>query len=334
MTSGTRRAASRSTTTRRSSSRHGSIAGVPSVLLVPDRPVLLDDRLGQRPQQPQPAPGGDRCRRRAARRGVDRSDPGVRNWLDTTGHDVRRPAVPVVGYRVGTGALGAEDGGRPLADDLPSTVARVRPRRAPRRSSRARSACNCAPAGSTPAVCVTLGFPSGAFVGSCRRARRGLHRSSRAGQRSGRPTVPGRKVAEMGGERAAYDATSAVDGRALWRRVVSVAEGRARVRSRRARFAIGHGVPVRAVHREFTAWSVNSHAGSVQSAIERAGAVRGPSGSSVPPHRGVARARLSARLTCRRLASEGASATRPVAVAYVGSAPTCGADPCEKEHST
>ena len=228
--------------------------------------------------------------------------------------------------------------GGSLDDELPKSVARVTPRAARRRDPRppGRRATALPLVAHRPYASGHTWFPEWGFRGKLQESTTGPAPFEQGGgSEAGDRPSPGRKVAEMGGERAAYDATSAVDGRALWRRVVSVAEGRARVRSRRAPFAIGHGVPVRAVHREFTA-PVRELSCGLRTVGDRKGRCSPRSERQLrsPPHRGVARARLSARLTCRRFASEGASATRPVAAAYVGSAPTCGADPCEKEHST
>ena len=49
----------------------------------------------------------DPRRRPAGRRRVAR-DPGVHNWLDTTGSSVRRAAVPLVGHEVGARLRGAD----------------------------------------------------------------------------------------------------------------------------------------------------------------------------------------------------------------------------------
>jgi hypothetical protein len=154
------------------------------------------------------------------------------------------------------------------------------------------------------------------------------------GQRSGRLTVPraegrrnGRRTScvrrHIGRRRARAVASCRLRGGRTSSGTVPSCSVRDRARS-----------PVRAVHREFTArvrelscglHKVSDRKGRCSPRSERQ--LRSP-----PPGRRSGPA--VSTLTCRRLASEGASATRPVAAAYVGSAPTCGADPCEKEHST
>ena len=138
-------------------------------------------------------------------------------------------------------------------------------------------------------------------------------------------------------------------GRALWRRVVSVAErlssGTVPSCSARER-ATGSSC---AVHREFTA-SVRELSSGLRTVGERKGRCSPRSERQLrppPPGRrsGPAVGTFGRRvdrgtmrhvrlLTCHGLAWEDAAATRPVTAAYVCSTPTRGADPCEKEHST
>jgi hypothetical protein len=195
---------------------------------------------------------------------------------------------------------------------------------------------------------VTLGFGGWAFVGCSRGARRGLHRLRRAGAAKRVADVPRAEGCRMGGERAAEDATSAVDGRALWRRVVSVAERRSSgtVPSCSARDRAMDSSC--AVHREFTA-SVRELSSGLRTVGERKGRcsprserqLRPPTGASLGPgcrpvwsasRPGHDAARTPPHLP--RVRVGGRSATRPVTAAYVCSTPTRGADPREKEHST
>ena len=170
---------------------------------------------------------------------VSTTDPGVRNWLDTTGH-----RVGVMQFRW-SGTASAPElsvrkvAGGSLADELPKSVARVTPRAARRRDPRppGRRATALPLVAHRPYASGHTWFPEWGFRGKLKESTTGPAPFEQGGgSEAGDRPSPGRKVAEMGGERAAYDATSAVDGHALWRRVVSVAEGRARVRSRRAPF--------------------------------------------------------------------------------------------------